>query len=97
MKPNSSIKTVLIGTMLFSALVVIYGSARNSYEILATLVWTTVCVWNIYAFFSNRDMMPSQFIELKKNGNLSGRSFVFWVTLILYFGGLLGIFFETRG
>lgn len=94
---NRRIQLLLIGAMLVSSLSVVHVSARSNYDVLAVLVWTVGCVWNAYAFFFNRDMLPSQFSELKKDGRTNGRTFVFWATVFLHFAGLLGVYFQIRG
>jgi hypothetical protein len=95
MKPNKSVHLFFVCLMLFGSAGVALSCLRNNFELLALLVWTTLSVWNVHSFFTNRNMMPAQFIELRKDGNQRGRIFVFWLTVALHFVGLLGVYFQT--
>ena len=95
MKPAKSAHLFFLGLMLLGSAAVALTCLRSNFEVLALLVWTAVSVWNVHSFFSNRNMMPAQFIELQKDGNQRGRAFVFWVTVVLHFAGLLGVYLQT--
>jgi hypothetical protein len=95
MKCTKIANLLFVGAMLLSAAGVALTCLRSNYEVLALGLWTAVSVWNVHSFFTNRNMMPAQFIELRKNGDQSGRVFVFWVTVALHFAGLLGVYLQT--
>ena len=86
---------LLLITMISSAIFLHFFASLNNYGALAILVWTSLFCWNVYAFFKDHDMWPYQFFELKASGNVSGRTFVLWVSVGIFFLGLVGIAWQA--
>lgn len=64
-----------------------------SIAILFSLCLT--CAWNVHAYFSNKSMWPTRFVELDSSGSRTYRKIAFWSTLALYFCVLFGVAFQS--
>jgi hypothetical protein len=93
-KSNRAMKLLLV-TMIFSSMLLYFFASLSNYGALAILLWTSLGCWNVYAFSSNHDMWPFQFVELKASGNVSGRTLVLWVSVGVFFLGLVGIALQS--
>lgn len=92
MKSKTKSIAVSGAAIVATALYLGFGSP-SKYELFALLFSFGLCFWNFYAYGVDRGMWPRQFVELDGygNGNATARSFVFWVTAVLY-GSLLIIY-----